>query len=78
MHGTPVKVAAAYPQSSLNGTPTCRILSGTASYETYTASQRKLDVYAIHIAALHYDVIGKTCEKISYIIHDLLYYIADS
>ena len=35
MHGTPVTVAAVYPQRTLNGTPTCSSLSGTASYETY-------------------------------------------
>ena len=46
VHGTPVTVAAAYPQSMLNGTPTtCSRLSGTASYETYVASQINLDVY---------------------------------
>ena len=30
MHGTPVTVAAGYPQSTLNGTPTCSSLSCTA------------------------------------------------
>ena len=37
MDGTPVTVAAAYPQSTLNGTPTCSSLSDTMSYETYVA-----------------------------------------
>ena len=45
MDGTAVTVAAAYPQSTLNGTPTCCSLSGTASYKTYVASRRNLDVY---------------------------------
>ena len=45
MHGTPVTVGAAYPQSTLNGTLTCSSLSGTASYETYVAGRRNLDVY---------------------------------
>ena len=33
------------PQSTLNGTLTCSSLSGTASYETYVASRRNLDVF---------------------------------
>ena len=34
-------LAAAYPQSTLNGTPTCSILNGTVSYETYVAGQEE-------------------------------------
>ena len=34
-------VAAAYPQSILNGTPTCSSHSDTASYETYVAGQEE-------------------------------------
>ena len=42
MHGTPVTVAAAYPQSTLNGTLTRSSLSGTALYETYVAGWKNL------------------------------------
>ena len=34
-------VAAAYPQSTLNGTPTDSSLNGTASYETHLAGQEE-------------------------------------
>ena len=34
-------VAAAYPQSTLNGTPTDSNLNGTASYETHLAGQEE-------------------------------------
>ena len=34
-------VAAVYPQTTLNGTPTCSSLSGTASYETYVVGQKE-------------------------------------
>ena len=34
-------VAAMYLQSTLNGIPTCSSLSGTTSYETYTAGQEE-------------------------------------
>ena len=47
MHGTPVTVAAVYPQSTLKGTPTCRSLNITVSYENYVASQRNLGVYML-------------------------------
>ena len=42
MHGTPVTVDAAYPQSTLNGTLTCSSHSSTASYETYVVGRRNL------------------------------------
>ena len=35
------EVLAAYPQSTLIGTPTCSSLSGTTSYETYIAHQEE-------------------------------------
>ena len=38
-HGCPV--TAAYPESTLNGTPTCNSLSGSASCETYVVGQEK-------------------------------------
>ena len=38
MYGTP---SIAYPQSTLNSTPSCSSLSGTASYETYIAGQEE-------------------------------------
>ena len=44
MHGTLVTVTAAYPQSTLNGTPTDSSLNSTASYETHLAGRRNLDV----------------------------------
>ena len=53
MHDTPVTVAAAYPQSALNGTPTCSSLSNTAPYETYVASLRNQDVYVKIIKMKH-------------------------
>ena len=33
-------IAAVYPQSTLNDTPSCSSLGGTASYETYIAGQK--------------------------------------
>ena len=42
-----VTLAAGYPQSTINGTPTCSSHSGTAFYETYFASGRNLDVYVV-------------------------------
>ena len=51
MHSTPVTVAACTVllsqllQRILNSTPACSSLSSTASYETYVAGQRNLDVY---------------------------------
>ena len=45
MDGTPVTVAATYPQSTLNSTPSCSSLTGTASYETYETGWRNLVVY---------------------------------
>ena len=41
MHGTVHAMAAAYPQSTLNSTPTGSSLSGTSSYETYVAFQEE-------------------------------------
>ena len=41
-------VAAAYPQSTFNGTLTCSNLGGTASFKTYVADQetrKNQDVY---------------------------------
>ena len=35
---------AVYPQSTLDSAPICSSLRGTASYETYVAAQRKVDV----------------------------------
>ena len=43
MHGTPVTVAAAYPQSTLNDTPTFSSLRGTLAYETYVAGWWSVD-----------------------------------
>ena len=34
-------VAAAYPQGTFNGNPTCSTLKGTVSYETYVAGQKE-------------------------------------
>ena len=42
-------ITAAYPQSSLNGTPTCSSLNGTTSYVTYVVGERNLDVYNLYI-----------------------------
>ena len=44
MYSTPVTVAAAYPQSIVKGTSTCSSPTSTASYETYVAGRRNLDV----------------------------------
>ena len=40
----PVTVAAAHPQGTLKGTSTCSSHGGAASYETFIASLRNLNV----------------------------------
>ena len=43
----PVGVAASYPECTLTATLTCSSHSDIVLYETYVASQRNLDVYAV-------------------------------
>ena len=53
MHDTPVIVAAAYLQNTLNGTLACSSLSasGTASYETYVTGQKEFGCVLVMLRA---------------------------
>ena len=44
MDSTPVTAGTSYPQSIPNSTPFCSSISGTASYETFVAGWRNMDV----------------------------------
>ena len=58
MQGTSVTVSAAYPQSTLNGTLTWSSLSYTASYKTYVAGRRNLDVYMQCLAHIPMNLVN--------------------
>ena len=57
-------VAGAYPQSTLNGTPTHSSLSGTESYETYVAGQEESGCVLTDLTWMKYtEIIMKVKHK---------------
>ena len=54
-------IATAYPQSTLNSTPTCGSLSDTVSYETYIAGQEVSGIYIFFTGNLQVTSIPYLC-----------------